>query len=621
MTDFRRVLEKIIIDLDSLDESFWQEISDSFQDIQLERGGLVDCFFELAKRFVDDGELVRGRIFCLLGDVSLMGLRPDSRNRPFVPNVIWDGRRSFIPDDFSENDLEVFDRVCRTTNNIWLKGRLADVLWLVKKPKNFEYALVAIDSYSSLPLSVDTWYSDVSNCWERAIVLAMMLRDGASDRLERIEKEMLHAILSASENDSWVGSLARCMDTYSLGNRYAETIAVKLSDIASIQAKSHDYLGASETLDLANKWFNKANMQDHAIRSTVGAAEMLVENAVMRKEKHDDDGVAAHFYEKAIQKYRSIPKAYRETFQVGERINKLLLLMQESAQQFAINMSIVTTPSINISEACNKARAFVEGKKTLDALSALANIHSGVDIDNLKDMTERNMQSSSFLSLVTSFQVSKDGRTIAKTKSVSQDDDESLENALHGQMLQNFKIRVGLAVEGMILPALRAVRMEHRLSEAEFLHLARYSPIVPEGREVLFAKGLFFGYDDDFITALHLLSPQIENMVRWYLKANSIQTSTLDNTGIEMENGLSTLMKLPEVEGIFGENLAFELRALFCDVSGVNLRNELAHGLLSSDDCDSVYAVYAWWLSFRLIFNSYCHAVFQSEKVNGSMAA
>ena len=61
---------------------------------------------------------------------------------------------------------------------------------------------------------------------------------------------------------------------------------------------------------------------------------------------------------------------------------------------------------------------------------------------------------------------------------------------------------------------------------------------------------------------------------------------------------MSTLIELPEVEQVFGKNLAFELKALYCDPFGPNLRNELAHGLLEENACVSTYAVYAWWLAF-----------------------
>ena len=64
-------------------------------------------------------------------------------------------------------------------------------------------------------------------------------------------------------------------------------------------------------------------------------------------------------------------------------------------------------------------------------------------------------------------------------------------------------------------------------------------------------------------------------------------------------------MYAPEADKVFGENLAFEFRALLCDSHGPNLRNTIAHGLLDDDVGQSVYVVYAWWLALKLVFNSF----------------
>ena len=84
-------------------------------------------------------------------------------------------------------------------------------------------------------------------------------------------------------------------------------------------------------------------------------------------------------------------------------------------------------------------------------------------------------------------------------------------------------------------------------------------------------------------------------------------------SGPTNENGMSTLMDLPEAEQVFGKDLTFELRSLFCDAFGPNLRNELAHGLLDESACRSPYAIYAWWLALRLTFNTWWNAAHQDD--------
>ena len=93
------------------------------------------------------------------------------------------------------------------------------------------------------------------------------------------------------------------------------------------------------------------------------------------------------------------------------------------------------------------------------------------------------------------------------------------------------------------------------------------------------------------------------------LKAAGVSTSHLDQYGIESEKGLSNLMDLPQTKVIFGEDLTYEIKALFCDQMGPNLRNNIAHGLLNDQEANSVDVVYAWWLGLQLVFNTYWNAL------------
>ena len=196
--------------------------------------------------------------------------------------------------------------------------------------------------------------------------------------------------------------------------------------------------------------------------------------------------------------------------------------------------------------------------------------------------------------------------------------DEEYQAIIWAEMVTSFAMEVGLVVRGMIWPALEVVALEHRLREGEFILLASRSPIVSAGRARLFGKALFAGYERDFTEALHLLVPQIEHMVRSHLKAAGVKTTNLDKKGIENETGLSALMELPEVEKIFGEDIAFEIKALFCDPLGPNLRNELAHGLLDDDQSESIYSIYAWWLGLKLVFIPFWSSLRKADAPGGT---
>lgn len=108
------------------------------------------------------------------------------------------------------------------------------------------------------------------------------------------------------------------------------------------------------------------------------------------------------------------------------------------------------------------------------------------------------------------------------------------------------------------------------------------------------------GFNYGFAVAVHLLTPQIEHIVRSHLRAAGAQTRHMERDGVENELGLSSLMDLPEATQVFG-NLAFEIRTLFCEPTGFNLRNSLAHGLLDDAELHSDALVFAWWFCLRLV--------------------
>jgi hypothetical protein len=270
-------------------------------------------------------------------------------------------------------------------------------------------------------------------------------------------------------------------------------------------------------------------------------------------------------------------------------------------------MDTITTPAIDITPLIEEAQNAVINKTTIDALVAFANIHDYIRKSQMREYAENELREPPIQNLGLGFQMANDGRMTAKIPALVSGDANSddYKAIIWEKKVSHYRMCLDIIVHGCILPAFEILVREHRLRENDFVAIASQSPIVPNGRERLFGKALFAGYDKDFAAALHLLVPQIEHMVRWHLKVCGVKTTTLDRDGIDTENGLNTLIDIPEVDKIFGEDLVFELKALFCDAFGPNLRNDLAHGLLDDVGCQSIYSIYAWWFGLRLVFNTF----------------
>lgn len=570
------------------------------------------AFSASARSAMEEGRRTHGKVLWLLADACSMMLMPTSQNEPFKPYAVFPPRRSVIPDDLTDSDISFFSEIIHLIDDAWLKARISDLCWLKKEPKEATHALEAIDAYRTISLDRETWVQGGQECWKRAINLTKMLGAGAGDRLQQMEAAILEAFDGATQRDGYLGLwLADLLKTNGVAHERRNDIADRLEFLAREFDAKGDLYKAREYFSGASNWYVVSANESKAAEMVVAVAEGWVKEAIARASSSDPSHmVAASFYENAIQTYRTIPRVERAAYKVDERIAELRIQLSDSGEKALDEMGVISTPSVDISEIVENARNTVSGKSPVDALEAFVSLHQGARVEELRKKALDRMGQFPLQSLFAATFMSGDGRAIAKRPAMSFGGEftDSDETAIRTEMIRDYGIFVGIVVIGDILPALETMLLEHRLREQFFVDLARQSPIVPKGREGLFGKALFQGYERDFSTALHLLIPQIEHMVRTHLKQAGATTTNLDKDGIENENGLSTLMDRPEAETVFGKDLAFELKTLFCDAIGPNLRNELAHGLLNEEACLSPFAIYAWWLGLRLTFITWWNA-------------
>jgi len=614
----QRYSANLIVTVQDFTECGWES---SLADGEREGySSMWQAFSSVARKASEDSRPSHGKALWLLADACSMMLSPKSLNEPFKPFMVMEGRRSVIPDDLSESDIAFYAEIVGAIDDAWLKARVADLVWLKQRPRDVRFALAAIDAYRLIPLDAETWVRGGHECWERAISLARMLKAGAEARLIEMEAVILNAFNTAAKESGFFALwLAELMDTYSLGRTHSAAIAQKLNVLAVEFDGAGDLHRSREFFDAASRWFDRSGDEAKSAEMTVAVAEGWVKEAIARVSSDQPSHmVAASFYEKAIQIYRSIPRSLRAIHKGDERIAELHRRMSDAGEKSLDELGAVKTPGVDISELVANARKSVAGKSVQDALFSFANIYQGARVDQVRTAAEKILQQSIFRRLAGSTHLSRDGRVIAKQPAVGFDNAPASDDpALWAQMVHDYQILINIVVHGNIWPAHEVLLQEHRLREDDFIGLASQSPIVPRGRERLFGKALYAGFDRDFTVSIHLLAPQIEHMVRFHLKSAGVKTTNLDIDGIENENGLSTLMGLPETETVFGKDLSFEIKALFCDALGPNLRNELAHGLLDDDSFQSIHAIYAWWMGLRLVFNTFWNAARKAESDKG----
>ncbi|WP_345829882.1 DUF4209 domain-containing protein [Erwinia sp. HDF1-3R] len=566
-----------------------------------------------------------GKALWLLADACAMRLlsSPDNRQQPFASTITHLGWRTAGPDDFIEADLDFFAQVVRSTDNSWLKARLADLLWVRKYKSNDTkaicMALDAIDNYQRIPINTEILQNDWQACWERAITLVKMLGKGAADKLNDTRQPLLHALHTLTKSEGWLAwKVSDLLQWVGLEMEQSAEVANKLATLArdyDTDTEQVQIMTAGRLFRQAAIWFGIADDKAEAAAMTVQVAECYVREGRSRiQTPHPSYGAAASFYEQAIQTYRTISRQQRQALCIEVRITALRKQMDEAGEKSLGDLGEIPFPEVDFREQMVWASQAVQNKTLTEALQAFSRIVlTPFKYQDLWQQIVAQLKQPSLMHIFPVTVLAENGRVIARIPCLDTNADlvdEANRARVFWEMTRMYRAWLNFYVNAFIWPALGSLLLEHRLREADLIELASRSPIVPIGRERLFGKALFAGFNHDFVTALHLLVPQVENMVRYHLKHAGARTTHLDEHGVQTENGISTLIDQPEAEKVFGRDVVFEIKALYCTAMGPNLRNKLAHGLLNDTDCQSIEAIYAWWLGLRLV----CHAFWNAAR-------
>jgi tetratricopeptide (TPR) repeat protein len=571
-----------------------------------------------AKEKAETGQEEQARILELLSRCASMMLEPSSVNQPFRPffTNYQTNKRSALPEDFTDSELNFFESILEDIELPLLKARVADVLWLCRKPRNPDHANAAIHSYLLHKIDAETWLKDIDDCWKRAARLCKQIGD--REQLSDIGSRIYAAFQEEYPNDTFMlRHLAELMDQLKIDIECREDIAGRLMSMGNSLQGEHDFNAARSYFELAEKKFKQTNDEQGQLECLLNIAEGYEKEGDTRCSSGSNIA-ASSFYENAIQAYRCTPTKHREEHNVQEKIKRLLDKNTASGQASFDEMTKVQTPGIDITQMRDSSIAHVANKETLEeALMYFVGLFPAPSVEALSESAARVIQQNPLTSMAGASFLSSDGRVVAKTPPMNIEGDENNTDnqlILHRQMQQLFAIDIQLAVEGQIIPALQQILREHRVTRSFLIAMCRHSPIVPDKREKLLSDALWQGFEHDFGSSIHLLCPQLEHIVRTQLKSAGAHTTHIDQGGIEHEIGLSKLMGLPEASQIFDKDSVYEIKSIFTDSLGSNLRNDVAHGLLDDSTAASTASIYAWWIVLRMII----HAVIRGTQYKNS---
>ena len=486
-----------------------------------------------------------------------------------------------------------------------LRAIVADVLWVMRYKPYHKMGILAIDAYlqSARLLETSTNWHDCTRRIERALQIAARLdRKGKhfSDTVAYIE-DLLER-LNATQLYQGSSHLLRLLLDFNEGD------ASKCIPLALRLAESYedieDWEGTRTGWNSLARWHERVKNEPEAKSAKLQAARTYEYEAIALM------SLAEPKYIKAIHTLTCGVEALRRAGAPKEdidRVHALLLRYQrenDSYSEFRFE--------VDVHDLVENARNAVKGLPLQDSIFITAASFQSPSVKRLQEFAIELQEKNPIQFMITKRIVDERGRVVGKRPGKDLNSIDEIDITTSATMFEEAGRRQDLTAFGVILPALRQINLDYRVIPRDLLAIVANNPFVPRDREEIFLRGLYFGLCLDFVPALHLLVPQIENSIRHILERRGTVDSSLDSQGIQKVLGLDKLLHMPEVEDIFGEDTVFDMQGLLLERVGTNMRNRLAHGLLNDADSNSMRSVYVWALVLRLccipILQSHCRS-------------
>jgi hypothetical protein len=511
----------------------------------------------------------------------------DMHWQPLSTAVDAHGDQHHDPDVYLAGDdtIREWSRRARTSRHPALRARYADVAWEIARFRtkaarvdpeapgpirpDVENACLAIDAYLEIVqrrLAQDVfdavWYLG------RALDLAARIRD--TDRLHR-SKAALFAFRAACDSEGvsypvwsfdnllWEqrDALALTPEERSSEIDSLERALARHADPASPQFDPHN---AQDAADRLRRWREQTGERNEALRAatTAGAAmEQAAKGAAALtaiawlSEQHarysrDGNKASAARVEQEIR--RRAPEAHGE-------------------------MKTVSVPFEVSREEVDAWADKVAGNSLQEGLRNFASaglIRQKASADRMRAVAEQ----APLLANISLSVMRGDGFSSAVVGSVEDD--------LEGRIVQDAANHASQE-SPFINVAISRLREKHSLDIDRLMEWLAGSSLF-QSRLELTRDGLAAWFQGDFVKAVHVLVPQVEGALRDLLSKIGGSVMVPDpNYGGSQAIPLGAVLNNELFKARVPSDVRFHFRVLYQDVRGINLRNEMSHGLAQAE--------------------------------------
>lgn len=520
-------------------------------------------------------------IFDLLKNIVSLGTKIHNDGIEFHPMfVMADGSRTFSIEDISEDDYLILHSLKLEKMPLILRALIADILWTNKK--EFNAAKIAANAYWEL---FTFWYRDDDNVGtidiiRRAVCISAQTKQTLL--FEKIQGWFVDFLEKKAANNDGFFAL-RVMELFFGQKNFDVSIFLPVLDDL-IDGNSDNIAKVEQAYKLKTECLFKLKRKEDAIKNNNLLADYYLEFAE-KIFKKDIQGAlrAVNFYQKGIMLYRNNGESDK-----ADAAHKRLVEIQKEIPKIMVPFSV----ELDIKGVIDNLKANMEGLSFEECVIRLTQMFVFEKQEDIKKRVIEEFKDNPISHLFGKSLINAQGQTVLALHPLDIHDPEKDPKLMELHMYQNALEKQKVAGDIWVKNALIIIRDKFVIDKSMVEFLVKDNPIIPDGRERIFQSGLYMFLNGDYYEALHILAPQVENLFRNIAREVGGLTVTLEKDGSSMEKVLSSILSLPELVDCYDNDILFTFRGLLNEQAGANIRNDIAHGIISEYACSTGVCLY-----------------------------
>jgi Domain of unknown function (DUF4209) len=193
-----------------------------------------------------------------------------------------------------------------------------------------------------------------------------------------------------------------------------------------------------------------------------------------------------------------------------------------------------------------------------------------------KKSLEFARQNTPFLSLIGQNIITSDGQTTARIGSI--------DNDLEGRLQKQTADQIGM-LQPFLSHSLSELKRRAAPTADQIVEVLYECPLFSERRKALITEGISAYLAEDWVKAIHVLIPQLEEILRNLLAEIGVPVykPVRNNPGVTDVKNMGDVLSDERIKEVIGEDRWRYLSVLYIDRRGINLRNQIAHGLVNQE--------------------------------------